>query len=286
MRLVTFVDERGGEPRIGAETERGVIDLSVAIPALPRTMLPFLAAGESALQSARAAVARGDSVGLLGRERVRLLAPLPRPGKIFGIALNYRDHAKETGKEIPEVPLVFSKAATAVIGPGDAIEIPPVSSHIDYEGELAVVVGKRAKRVAREDALQYAGGYTIMNDVTARDYQVRSGHCIGKSFDTFAPMGPALVTPDEIDPGNLGLRTFLNGEQVQHSNTNQLIFDVAALIAYISGGVTLEPGDVITTGTPSGVGIGRNPPRFLRAGDTVRIEISGIGALENTVTGA
>jgi 2-keto-4-pentenoate hydratase/2-oxohepta-3-ene-1,7-dioic acid hydratase in catechol pathway len=217
---------------------------------------------------------------------VQRLAPLPRPGKIFGIALNYRDHAEETGKEIPEVPLVFSKAVTAVIGPGASIEIPPASSHIDYEGELAVVIGKTAKRVAREHAREHVAGYTIMNDVTARDYQARSGHCIGKSFDTFAPMGPGVVTADEIDPGSLDLRTFLNGEEVQHSNTRQLIFDVAALIAYISSGVTLEPGDVITTGTPSGVGIGRNPPRFLRPGDTVRIEISGIGALENVVVGS
>jgi len=287
MRFVSFLLD-GGQ-RIGAETVRGIVDFGIAAPALPRTLRELLAAGDAALKTARAVVARAldDGVGIVGHDRARVLAPLPRPGKIFGIGLNYRDHAEETGNKIPEVPMVFSKAVTAVIGAGVAIEIPPVSTSIDYEGELAVVIGKRAKRVARSNALAYVAGYTIMNDVTARDYQQRSGHCMGKSFDTFAPMGPVLVTLDELaDPHGLDLRTLVSGAEMQHSNTRQLIFDVPALIEFISAGVTLEPGDVITTGTPAGVGVRRQPPRFLKPGDTVRIEIAGIGALENPVVGA
>jgi 2-keto-4-pentenoate hydratase/2-oxohepta-3-ene-1,7-dioic acid hydratase in catechol pathway len=284
MRLVTF--EHEGETRCGAETARGIIDFWTAAPALPATLLELLRAGAAALKTAHAVVARAtdDGVGLLAPARVRLLAPLPRPGKIFGIGLNYRDHAAETGSQIPEVPLVFSKAVTAVVGPGTPIEIPPVSRYIDYEGELAVVIGTRARRVSRQRALAHVAGYTIMNDVTARDYQMRSGHCMGKSFDTFAPMGPALVTLDEIaDPGRLELRTLVNGAEMQHADTGQLIFDVPALIEFISAGVTLEAGDVISTGTPAGVGVRRQPPRYLVAGDTVRVEIAGLGALENPV---
>jgi 2-keto-4-pentenoate hydratase/2-oxohepta-3-ene-1,7-dioic acid hydratase in catechol pathway len=287
VRLVTFACD--GERHIGAETLRGVVDFHAAAPALPQTMIELLAAGAGALKTARAVVARAldDGVGLIAAGHVRLGAPMPRPGKIFGIGLNYRDHADETGRPIPEVPQVFSKAATAVIGPGDAIEIPAASGMIDYEGELAVVIGKRAKRVRRDAALSYVAGFTIMNDVTARDYQTRSGHCMGKSFDTFAPMGPAIVTLDELrDANGLDLRTQLSGETVQHSNTRHLIFDVPALIEYISAGVTLEPGDVISTGTPAGVGARRTPPRFLQPGDVVRVEICDIGALENPVVAA
>jgi len=287
MRLISFV--RAGVTHIGVETARGIVDFHNAAPALPHPMIALLAAGEPALQTARAVVARAldDGVGLLPADQVRLLAPLPRPGKIFGIGLNYREHARETGKPMPEVPLVFAKAATAVIGPGAAIQIPPVSVEIDYEGELAVVIGRPAKRVPRERAWAVIAGCTIMNDVTARDYQRRSSNCMGKSFDTFAPMGPALVTLDEFpDPTTLDLRTVLNAEEVQRSNTRQLIFDVPALVEFISAGITLEPGDVITTGTPAGVGMRRTPPRFLQPGDMVRIEIDGIGALENPVVAA
>lgn len=286
MRLVTFVSN--GEPHIGVETAQGVVDLAAAAPELPESMLELLADGPQALQEAGTAAARALAEGeVIALDQVRLLAPLPRPGKILAIGLNYRDHARETGNKIPEVPIVFSKAVTAVIGPGAAIEIPPVSTLIDYEGELAVVIGRPAKRVNRRDALDHVAGYTVMNDVTARDYQARSGHCMGKSFDTFAPMGPALVTSDEIrDPSILELRTVLSGEQVQRSTTGNLIFDVPALIEYISAGVTLEPGDVISTGTPAGVGYRRDPRRFLRPGDTVRVEISSIGALENPVISA
>jgi len=287
MRLLTFLS--GGRSRIGAETAHGIVDFQVAAPALPHTMLTLLSAGAEAMESAHQAVARAlrNATGLIAAEQAQPLAPIPRPGKILAIGFNYRDHAAETGTPIPAAPVVFSKACTAVIGPGAAIEIPPASAMVDYEGELAVVIGTRAKRVARHEALRYVAGYTIMNDVSARDYQRRSGHCIAKSFDTFAPMGPVLVTADEIpDPSGLDLRTVVSGDELQASNTGNLIFDVPTLIEYISAGVTLEPGDLISTGTPGGVGFRRTPPRFLRAGDVVRIEISGIGALENPVISA
>ncbi len=289
MRLATFVVDNDSEPRIGAETTAGIIDFREAAPALPRTLLGLLAAGAPALKTARAVVARAldDRVGLLQADRVRLLAPLPRPGKIFGIGFNYREHAAETGNPIPAVPFVFLKAATAVIGTGAAIELPPVSTMVDYEGELAVVIGRRAKRVARADALAYVAGYTIMNDVSARDYQKNSGHSLAKSFDTFAPMGPVLVTADELpDPHHLSLSTRVSGETMQQSSTGDMIFDIPALIEYISAAATLEPGDVITTGTPAGVGARRTPPRFLRPGDTVAVEISEIGTLQNPVVSA
>ncbi len=289
MRLVTFVMDADGDARIGAETTAGIVDFGEAAPALPRTLLGLLAAGAPALKTARAVVARAldDRVGLLPADRVRLLAPLPRPGKIFGIGFNYREHAVETGNPIPTVPFVFLKATTAVIGPGAAIELPAVSAMIDYEGELAVIVGRRAKRVARADALAHLAGYTIMNDVSARDYQKNSGHSLAKSFDTFAPMGPVLVTADEVpDPQRLMLCTRVSGEIMQQSSTGGMIFDIPALIEYISAAATLEPGDVITTGTPAGVGMRRTPPRFLRPGDTVAVEISGIGTLQNPVVSA
>ena len=284
MRLVSF--DLDGDPRIGALTGRGVVDFTVAAPALPRTMLELLAAGPPALRTATAIAARSleDGVGLRDPANVRLRAPLPRPGKIFGIGLNYRDHAAETGRPPPEVPFVFSKAVTAVIGHGDAITLPAVSQQIDFEGELAVVIGRTARRVAAAAALGHVAGFTCMLDITARDYQQRSGHCLAKSFDTFAPMGPVLVTADELrEPGALELRTAVNGELMQHSNTRELIFGVPRLIEFLSACVTLEPGDVITTGTPAGVGVARKPQRFLRAGDVVRLEVEGIGVLENEV---
>ena len=286
MRLTTFLIDGDDEAHIGAEAAAGIVDFRQAAPALPKTLLGLLAAGAPALKTARAVVARAldDRVGLLPAGGVRCLAPLPRPGKIFGIGFNYREHAAETGTPIPTVPFVFLKAATAVIGPGVAIELPAVSTMVDYEGELALVIGRRTKRVSRADALAHVAGYTIMNDVSARDYQKNSGHSLAKSFDTFAPMGPVLVTADEIaDPQQLMLCTRVSGEIMQQSSTNGMIFDIPALIEYISAAATLEPGDVITTGTPAGVGARRTPPRFLRHGDTVSVEISEIGTLQNPV---
>lgn len=218
----------------------------------------------------------------------KLLAPIA-PTALYCIGLNYRRHAEETGARIPEYPIVFMKPSSAVQHPDDPIVIPTHlrSDEVDYECELAVVIGRACKNVTKEEALSYVLGYTCANDVSARDWQIARGGsqwCRGKSFDTFAPLGPCLVTADEIpNPGALSIRTLLNGQVVQDSTTSDLIFDVPTLIAFLSGSTTLLPGTVILTGTPSGVGMARKPPLWLKAGDTVTIEIGGIGALTNPV---
>jgi 2-keto-4-pentenoate hydratase/2-oxohepta-3-ene-1,7-dioic acid hydratase in catechol pathway len=218
---------------------------------------------------------------------VPLLAPVPRPGKLLCIGLNYRDHAAETKLVIPERPLLFSTFSTAVIGPGAAIQVPATSSRVDYEAELAVVIGRRTKQVRPEDALGVVAGYTCLNDVSARDFQFSDKQWQrGKSCDTFAPMGPWLVTSDVLgDAAALGIRLRLNGQTLQDSSTAQLIFGVASLVSFLSETITLEPGDVIATGTPGGVGFARTPPIYMKAGDVVEVEIDGIGVLSNPVTG-
>ncbi len=226
----------------------------------------------------------------------RICAPISRPRRnIFCVGKNYYEHAREfagsgfdssaSSGAVPDAPIVFSKVPETVIGHGDAIVFDPeVSAAIDYEGELAVVIGKTGRRISRADAMQHVWGYTIVNDVTARDVQGRlKPRLVGKSFDTFCPMGPVVVTADEIDLADTVLRTWVNGELRQHANTRDLIFDVPTIIETISAGVTLYPGDVIATGTPAGVGIGFNPPKYLRDGDVVAVEITGIGRLENPV---
>lgn len=217
-----------------------------------------------------------------------ILTPVVPTG-IIGIGLNYRLHAEETGKPIPERPIVFAKGLNTVQNPGDPIQLPTAapSTKVDYECELAVVIGKRCKNVSRGDALEYVLGYTCANDVSARDWQYTWGGgqwCRGKSFDTFCPLGPAMMTRDEIpDPNQLKLRTILNGEVVQDGNTSDMIFDVPALIAFLSGSTTLLPGMVVLTGTPQGVGMARTPPVFLKDGDEVTVEIEGMGSLTNPV---
>ena len=278
MRLVTFRHRH--HTRLGRLDGDAVVDLAAAAPALPHEMSAFLAAGEEALAMAR--TARGHELPL---GDVELLAPILRPPKILAIGLNYADHAAESGQEIPQYPKVFTKQSTSVVGPGAGVHVPRVSPLVDYEGELAIVIGRRCRHVARADAANVIAGYTIANDVTVRDWQLREPTwTMGKSFDTHCPLGPALVTADEIaDPGQLELQTFVNGERRQRSNTNQLIFDGAALIEFLSTAFTLEPGDVICTGTPGGVGMMMSPPTWLAPGDVVRIEIEGLGVLENPV---
>lgn len=216
------------------------------------------------------------------------LAPIDPPA-VFCIGLNYRAHAAETGAKIPQFPVLFMKAVTAVIGPGTPIELPRKagSAKVDFECELAVVIGRRTRNVAPEQALDCVAGYTCANDVSARDWQMEWGggqFCRGKTFDTFCPLGPVLVTaPDIPDPNALAIRTLLNGETMQSSNTRDMIFDVRTLVSFLSASTTLLPGTVILTGTPSGVGVARQPPVFMRAGDTVSIEIEGIGTLTNPV---
>jgi 2-keto-4-pentenoate hydratase/2-oxohepta-3-ene-1,7-dioic acid hydratase in catechol pathway len=215
-------------------------------------------------------------------------APVPRPGKIICVGLNYRDHAAESNIAIPERPVLFSKFSTCVIAPGEPVVIPVTSSQVDYEAELAVVMGRRAKNVSASDAYDYVLGYTAFNDVSARDFQFADGQWQrGKSCDTFAPMGQTIVTTDEIaDPHTLSIKLLLNGQTMQDSNTKQLIFGVPQLIEFITESITLEPGDVIATGTPSGVGFARKPPVFLRAGDVMQVQIEVIGELGNPIVAA
>jgi len=215
-------------------------------------------------------------------------APVPRPGKIICVGLNYRDHAAESNMPIPERPVLFSKFSTCVIAPGEPVVIPVTSSQVDYEAELAVVIGRRAKNVSAADAYEYILGYTAFNDVSARDFQFADGQWQrGKSCDTFAPMGQTIVTTDEIpDPQKLSIKLVLNGQTMQDSNTNQLIFGVPRLIEFITESITLEPGDVIATGTPSGVGFARKPPVFLRPGDVMQVQIEVIGELGNPIVAA
>jgi acylpyruvate hydrolase len=218
---------------------------------------------------------------------VRPAAPVPRPGKIICIGLNYRNHAIESGMDIPKSPIVFSKFSSCAIGAGEPILLPKGSVQVDYETELAFIIGRRAQNVGRNDAMNYVFGYTNFNDVSARDFQFADGQWQrGKSCDTFAPFGPFVATADEIsDPHNLRIQLRLNGETLQDSNTSELIFKVPELIEFLSASITLEPGDVIATGTPPGVGFARKPPIFVKDGDIVEVETEGLGTLSNPVRG-
>lgn len=222
---------------------------------------------------------------IVKKQTVEICAPVPRPGKIICIGLNYRDHAAESGMAIPESPVIFSKFATSVVAAHQPIVIPQGSSQVDYEAELAIIIGRRAKQVSRTEALGCVFGYTNFNDVSARDFQFSDGQWQrGKSCDTFAPMGEFIATADEIpDPQNLSIRFRLNGEILQNSNTSQMVFGVAELVEFLSQVIALEPGDVIATGTPPGVGFARKPPVFMKAGDRAEVEIEGLGVLSNPV---
>jgi 2-keto-4-pentenoate hydratase/2-oxohepta-3-ene-1,7-dioic acid hydratase in catechol pathway len=287
MHLVTFV--HNGITHIGARQQMNgrdlIVDLNQTAPGLPDDMIAFLAGGAPNRTLAAQALANPPAEALIERSAVRLLAPIPRPGKIICIGLNYRDHAAESNAELPAYPTVFAKYASCIIGPGEPIVIPRVTSQVDYEGELAVVIGQRARDVSEANALDYVAGYAPFNDVSARDYQQRTSQwTIGKTFDTFGPFGPALVTADEIpDPHALDIRVSIGADLLQSSNTKHLIFSIPQLIAYLTSVMTLEPGDVIATGTPAGVGAARKPQRWLVPGDVVRVEISSLGALENPV---
>ena len=281
MKLATFTHD--GSTRIGMVTGDEIVDLATAAPSLPREMVAFLAGGAAAMAVARKTDAKATA--RLKLAEVQLEAPILRPPKFLAIGLNYADHVKESGLEVPPVPIFFNKQSTCVTGPHDPIHLPRVSPLLDYEGELAFVIGRRCRHVPRERARDVIAGYLVVNDVSVRDWQLRTPTMtMGKSFDTHGPMGPWLVTPDEIgDPHALDLRTWVNGELRQHSNTRHLIFDCFAQVEHLSTAFTLEPGDVVTTGTPGGVGGAMNPPRFLQRGDVVRIEIEKIGSIENRV---
>ncbi len=281
MKLATFT--HGRTARIGIVVGELIIDLSAAAPELPTDMIAFLEAGDEAM--ARAREAQTDSDHAFAVADVALHAPVPHPGKILAIGLNYRDHIEESGAQPPKHQVWFNKQHNAANGPYATFAKPSVSDLLDYEGELVFVIGKRAKHVPRERAHEVIAGYCAGNDVSVRDWQARSPTMqIGKSFDTHAPFGPWIVTPDEIgDPHTLDIRTFVNGDKRQDSNTRHLVFDCFDQIAHLTQSFTLDPGDVIFTGTSAGVGAAMDPPGWLKVADVVRIEIENIGHIENTV---
>lgn len=276
MRLVTFT--HAGRTRAGVAVDDHVVDL--APHGVPESLIDVLAVDRRRLEDAA-----GSGRHRIACDDVTLQAPVPRPGKLLGIGLNYADHAAETGRSLPEIPVVFNKQVTCVNRDGSAIVVPRVSPQVDYEGELAFVIGRRCRRVPEGEAASVIAGYTIMNDVSVRDWQRRTPTMtMGKSFDSHGPFGPWIVTADEVgDPHALAIRTIVNDVVVQDSNTAQMVFSCFAIVAHLSEAFTLEPGDVITTGTPAGVGAARTPPLWLRPGDRVQVDIERIGSLRNHV---
>ncbi len=286
MKLTTLHTVDGQRP-VGVDTENGsprFVDLATIDPTLPRCLKAILAEEEGLVRAATA-FEEGKSQGRFVGGRP--VAPIPQPNKLLCIGLNYRDHAVETGAPIPDEPVVFSKFATAVVGPEDEIRLPAAATQVDYEAELVAVIGRRGRRIAADEAFEYVAGYMCGNDVSARDWQKgRPGGqwLLGKTPDTFAPTGPYLVTADEIaDPHALPITLRRNGQTLQDGNTREFIFGIDQVIAHISRLVTLEPGDLIFTGTPPGVGVARKPPIFLEPGDRLEVEIAGLGVLQNPV---
>ena len=284
MKLATVLTDHG--PRVvGVALDGRYVDLCAVDPKLPTTLRDILSATEG-LAAAAHALATGLTKGPFVKGR--LLAPIQNPGKVFCIGLNYRDHAIETNSPIPSEPVVFNKFSQAVVGPEDAVILPKVAHEVDYEAELVVVIGKQGKNISKANAFSHVAGYTCGNDVSARDWQKgRPGGqwLLGKTPDTFAPTGPYLVTADEVDPHNIKIGLRLNGETLQNSSTKELIFGVDEVIAHVSQLITLQPGDLIFTGTPPGVGVARTPPIYLKPGDRMEVEIEDVGVLVNPVVG-
>lgn len=307
MKLITFTV--AGSTRIGAITNENVVDLNAAFEALqdsqgkirtkqiaeafvPNDMTGFLQGGKESMQYANEAINfaqehneyKGRKL-LYAKDEVKVGAPVPGPGKMICVGHNYREHILEMGRQIPEFPVVFAKFSNTVIGPEDEIPFFPISEQLDYEAEFAFVIGKKARNISQEEALDYVAGYTIVNDVTYRDIQRRTIQWLqGKTVEGSAPMGPWLITTDELtNPSGLEVVLTVNGEERQHTNTANLVFSVQYLVEFLSNLMTLEPGDVILTGTPGGVGVAMDPPSFLKDGDVVSISIDGVGVLENTV---
>ncbi|MCB0153186.1 MAG: fumarylacetoacetate hydrolase family protein [Anaerolineae bacterium] len=292
MRLITY--QTNQQTYLGALLGEQVLDLpavqqaSTGERAFPTDMIALLNEGEAGLARVASLIDWAESRPndfRLPLGEVKLLPPVLRPGKVVALGRNYAAHAKEGGAEPPDYPMLFHKTAGSLLGAGGTIIIPPVTEQVDYEGELAIIIGRACKQVSPAQALDYVAGYTIANDVSARDLQRRTSQfSAGKMLDTFGPLGPALVTRDEVpDPGNLSIRTILNGQVMQDDTTANMIFDVPFTISYISQIATLEVGDVILTGTPEGVGFARKPPVYMQDGDVISVEIERLGVLTNGV---
>jgi 2-keto-4-pentenoate hydratase/2-oxohepta-3-ene-1,7-dioic acid hydratase in catechol pathway len=287
MRLVTCRNPSGDT--VAVLDGDDVIALRDLVPEAPGEMIGVIAAGEPLRARLAAALQSAPTTARRPLGAVELRAPIPRPGKILCLGLNYAAHAKEGGNEVPEHPTVFVRVTTSLVAPGAPVIRPRVSEQLDYEVELVIVIGARCHDVAEDQALAHVFGYTIMNDVSVRDYQRRTSQwTLGKNFDGSGPMGPAIVTADELPAGarGLGIRTRLNGELLQDGNTADMVFPVPRIVALLSQVMTLEPGDVIATGTPSGVGHARRPPLWMKPGDVVTCEIDGIGTLSNPIVDA
>ncbi|MBV8136413.1 MAG: fumarylacetoacetate hydrolase family protein [Deltaproteobacteria bacterium] len=278
MRIVRYVEKNG--VKLGAVKGDGVVDLSRIFPSLSDNIIELIQRwSETKPDLERIVSERAPDAAFAN---VHLLAPVARPGKIMAIGLNYGDHIRETGQKLPPHQIWFTKAVTSINGPFDPIELPIASAQLDYEAELVVIIGKRCKHVPSERAADVVFGYCAGNDVSVRDWQMQTTQWVlGKSFDTHAPIGPWIVTADEIgDPHTMGIRCFVNDQRRQNSNTENLVFNVYDQIAHLSQAMTLEPGDIIFTGTPGGVGLAMQPPQWLKAGDKVRVEIDRIGSIE------
>lgn len=279
MKLVTYSAAAG--PRLGAVADGGIVDVSRHVTGTPGDMIALIRQWDTVKPRLEQAIAGRPDQPLAS---AKLRAPILRPGKILAIGLNYLDHIEETGAQRPAFPTFFAKMPTAVNGPFDPIEFPSVSQDLDHEAELVVVIGRRCRHVPRERAHEVIFGYCCGNDVSVRDWQKRTSQWIvGKSFDTHAPFGPWITTAAEVDAHKLGIRALVNGEIRQRSNTGQMLFDCEAQIEHLTKAMTLEAGDLIYTGTPAGVGMARKPPLYLKPGDVVRVEIDGLGAIENRV---
>lgn len=284
MKLMTV--DKGGQKAIGVVEGDAVIDLSVAAPSLPRDMLPLIEAGPAALAAVKDAAAKAPAAARLATASVRPALPIDKPPKFVCVGLNYVEHAKEGGHPMPTYPSFFLRVNTSLIPAGAPVIRPKVSVQLDYECELTIVIGKGGRHIPEAKALEHVFGYTLFNDVSVRDYQRKTSQWTpGKNFDATGPLGPHIVTADELPPGASGLAimTRVNGETMQHSNTADMIFSTARTIAILSEFMTLEPGDMIATGTPSGVAHARKPPAWMKAGDTVEVEVERIGVLKNPI---
>jgi len=287
MRFVQFVVKSDYRQRLGIQlsADGDVINLNATDPSIPNSLIEFLKDHDYVMEKVKRIVAVGKDI--IPLNNVNILAPITKPDKVICVGYNYSGHCDEESVPYPKQPTIFSKFSSCIVGPYDNVEHPKISTQLDWEVEMAVVIGKKAKAISPDEAGQYIFGYTVAQDITARDWQREKNNgqfLLGKSMDTFCPLGPAVVTREAIkDVNNLNIRSMVNGQLKQNGNTSEMIFKIDFLVSYISQAVTLYPGDVILTGTPAGVGVHRNPPEFLKLGDVVESEIAGIGKLRNTI---